>query len=141
MGHKLLKIDHEKCTGCRLCELVCAVKHHQVSNPAKSRIRVVKWEAEGLYVPMACQQCQDAPCQKACPSGCIAIEGHKPEGATRRVTTLFTLNFTTCSLCGLCVESCNFEGLRFSKAYNLASQRRQDFQMDLLRQARERKRP
>ncbi len=110
------------------------------SLPMKPRYRgpveLVVDEGSGEPVCMAC-----LACQKACPSGCIAIEGHKPEGATRRVTTLFTLNFTTCSLCGLCVESCNFEGLRFSKAYNLASQRRQDFQMDLLRQARERKRP
>ena len=77
MSQKLLQIDHEKCTGCRLCELVCAVRHHQVSNPAKSRIRVVKWEAEGVYVPMACQQCQDAPCAKACPAAAIRIDGGK----------------------------------------------------------------
>ncbi|MBW2655543.1 MAG: 4Fe-4S binding protein, partial [Deltaproteobacteria bacterium] len=28
---KVLMINPEKCTGCRLCELVCAVKHDGVS--------------------------------------------------------------------------------------------------------------
>jgi len=64
---KVLMINYEKCTGCRLCELVCAVKHDGKSNPTRSRIRVMKWEMEGLYIPMSCQQCQDAPCMNVCP--------------------------------------------------------------------------
>ena len=69
---KVLYVDHEKCTGCRLCELVCAVSHDGVSNPARSRIRVLKWEAEGIYIPMTCQQCQDAPCLNVCPVKAIS---------------------------------------------------------------------
>jgi len=71
-------------------------------------------------------------CQKACPSNCIRVEGAKPEGATRRFPTLFLLDFTTCSLCGLCVESCKFNALKYSREYNLASLRKEDYQMDLL---------
>ena len=67
-NNKILKIDYEKCTGCRLCELVCAVKHDRVSNPIRSRIRVIKWESEGIYVPVSCQQCEDAPCVLGCPA-------------------------------------------------------------------------
>lgn len=76
-------------------------------------------------------------CQRACPSGCIKLDGVKPEGATRKVLTSYTLNFTTCSLCGLCVESCNFAALKFSKEYNLASLRKEDYQMDLLARVQE----
>jgi carbon-monoxide dehydrogenase iron sulfur subunit len=50
---KTLYIDYQKCTGCRLCELVCAVFHDGISNPSRSRIKVMKWEAEGLYIPMS----------------------------------------------------------------------------------------
>ncbi len=64
---KVLTINFEKCTGCRQCELVCSVFHEGVSNPSKSRINVVKWEAEGVYIPMSCQQCEDAPCISICP--------------------------------------------------------------------------
>jgi len=71
-------------------------------------------------------------CQKSCPSRCIALEGEKPEGGKRKVPTRFILDFTACSLCGICVESCKFDAIRFSKAYNLAGTRKEDFIMDLL---------
>ena len=51
---KVLTVDFEKCTGCRLCEQVCTVMHDGVSNPARSRIKVVKWEDEGQYTDPKC---------------------------------------------------------------------------------------
>ena len=72
-------------------------------------------------------------CQRACPSGCISLAGVKPEGEKKKVLTSYILDFTTCSLCGSCVESCNFNALRFSNEYNLASTRKEDFIMDLLK--------
>jgi NADH-quinone oxidoreductase subunit I len=75
-------------------------------------------------------------CQKACPSFCIQVNGSKPEGAARKVPTLYILDFTTCSLCGLCVESCRFDALTFSKEYNLASFRKEDYVMDMLERLR-----
>ena len=104
MSGKLLQIDHEKCTGCRLCELVCAVRHHGVSNPMKSRIRVIKWESEGVYVPMACQQCQDAPCQKACPSKAI--------GRDEALGTV-AVDYEKCIGCRTCVSVCPFGAMHF----------------------------
>lgn len=77
-------------------------------------------------------------CQRACPSGCIAIEGEKPEGSKKKVLTSYALDFTTCSLCGSCVESCNFDALTFSKEYNLASTRKEDFHFDLLKRLEDR---
>ena len=74
-------------------------------------------------------------CARACPSNCISLEGHKPEGATRRELSKYLLDFTTCSLCGLCVESCNFDALEFSRDYNLASLDKGEYVMDLLKSA------
>jgi len=71
-------------------------------------------------------------CQRACPSACITLAGVKPEGEKKKVLTKYILDFTRCSLCGSCVESCNFNALEFSKEYNLASTRREDFIFDLL---------
>ncbi|MEI6564193.1 MAG: NADH-quinone oxidoreductase subunit I [bacterium] len=78
-------------------------------------------------------------CQRACPSGCIKLDGAKAEGAPRKALTSYTLDFTTCSLCGLCVESCNFDALKFSKEYNLASMNKDDYRMDLLKRVLEKK--
>ncbi len=75
-------------------------------------------------------------CQRACPSGCIKLDGEKREGAARKSLSSYTLNFTTCSLCGLCVESCAFDALAFSKRYNLASLHKEEYlAIDLLQQA------
>jgi len=104
-GEKVLKIDYEKCTGCRLCELVCSVKHDRVSNPMRSRIRVIKWESEGIYVPMACQQCEDAPCVAACPAKALtrnAELGH------------VEIDYDACIGCRTCVSVCPFGAMHFN---------------------------
>ena len=77
-------------------------------------------------------------CQRACPSACITLAGEKPEGEKKKVLTKYILDFTRCSLCGSCVESCNFNALEFSKEYNLASTRKEDFIFDLLKRLEER---
>ncbi len=77
-------------------------------------------------------------CARACPSECITLTGVKPEGEKKKVLTTYVLDFTRCSLCGSCVESCNFNALEFSKEYNLASRRKEDFIFDLLGRLEER---
>ncbi len=104
-ANKVLMIDHEKCTGCRLCELVCAVQHDGISNPIRSRIRVIKWEAEGVYVPMSCQQCQDAPCMTGCPAGAIS----RNESSNR-----VEVDYDLCIGCRTCVSVCPFGAMNFN---------------------------
>ena len=90
---KVLMLDMEKCTGCRTCELVCSVKHEGAANPSKSRIKIVKWEWEGRYVPMSCQQCVDAPCGQVCPVAAITRDRGTPWLIT--VLLLIVMRFTT----------------------------------------------
>jgi NADH-quinone oxidoreductase subunit I len=79
-------------------------------------------------------------CQRACPSDCISLDGKKAEGGKGKVLTSYSLDFTKCSLCGQCVESCNFDALRFSKDYNLAGFDKNEFIMDLLQRLEEQNR-
>ena len=102
---KALYIDYEKCTGCRLCELVCAVKHYGISNPARARIKVMKWEQEGVYVPMSCQQCQDAPCQNICPAKAISRDDEMSR---------VMVDYDKCIGCRLCVAVCPFGAMSFN---------------------------
>ncbi|HUU04198.1 MAG TPA: 4Fe-4S dicluster domain-containing protein [Myxococcota bacterium] len=106
-GNKVLRIDYEKCTGCRLCELVCSVKHDHVSNPERSRIRVIKWEAEGVYIPMTCQQCEDAPCVNACPAK--ALTRNQEMGRVE-------IDYDVCIGCRTCVSVCPFGAMNFVAA-------------------------
>lgn len=71
-------------------------------------------------------------CQRNCPSGCISLAGKKQEGEKKKSLTRYSLDFTTCSLCGTCIESCKFGAIRFSKEYNLTSVRKEDYIFDLL---------
>jgi Fe-S-cluster-containing hydrogenase component 2 len=102
---KTLYIDYQKCTGCRLCELVCAVFHDGISNPARSRIKVMKWEAEGLYIPMTCQQCQDAPCMNVCPVKAISRD--------EELGRVF-VDYDVCIGCRSCVAVCPFGAMNFN---------------------------
>ena len=102
---KTLYIDYQKCTGCRLCELVCAVFHDGISNPARSRIKVMKWEAEGLYIPMSCQQCQDAPCLNVCPVKAISRD--------EELGRVF-VDYDVCIGCRSCVAVCPFGAMNFN---------------------------
>ncbi|MFH0994733.1 MAG: 4Fe-4S dicluster domain-containing protein [Pseudomonadota bacterium] len=102
---KFLTVNSDKCTGCRLCEQVCSVMHEGVSNPAKSRIQIVKWEEEGLYIPMICQQCEDAPCKNVCPVG--AISRDKDFG-------FLSVNHDVCIGCRSCVNICPFGAMNYN---------------------------
>lgn len=102
---KALYIDYQKCTGCRLCELVCAVMHDGISNPARSRIKVMKWEAEGLYVPMSCQQCEDAPCMNVCPVKAISRD--------EELGTV-VVDYDVCIGCRACVAVCPFGAMNYN---------------------------
>lgn len=131
---KVLIINYEKCTGCRLCEQVCPVKHEGVTNPARSRISVVKWENEGLYVPMVCQQCEPAPCIAACPTntrsrdeelGSIVIDYDRCIGCKTCIVVCpfgaisldpITRRIISCDLCGgdpICIKFCETRAIEY----------------------------
>jgi Fe-S-cluster-containing hydrogenase component 2 len=101
---KVLMIDYQKCTGCRQCEMICSVVHEGVSNPSRSRIKVMKWEAEGLYIPMSCQQCEDAPCMNVCPVNAISRDED---------IDFVTVDYDVCIGCRTCVAVCPFGAMNF----------------------------
>lgn len=102
MTKKMIIIEPERCTGCRLCELVCSVSHTGMSNPARSRISVIKWESEGFYMPMLCQQCETAACMAVCPKGALS----RDEALGRVV-----IDYDLCIGCKMCVMACPFGGM------------------------------
>ena len=51
-----------------------------------------------MFLPMACQHCEDAPCIKACPCGAL----HKESGGTVAV------DYNICCGHGSCVDVCPY---------------------------------
>ena len=65
-------------------------------------------------------------CARECPDWCIHIEGHtevtSPPGAGRRprrtaVLDRFAIDWSLCMYCGICVEVCPFDALRWDPEY------------------------
>ena len=65
---KVLVVDVDKCTGCRICELVCSMMHNQGgSNPTKSYIRVMRNEDFDVNIPILSPECtQEGLCVEYC---------------------------------------------------------------------------
>ena len=96
---KIVIIDQKACTGCRQCELVCSVKHTGTADPSRSRINVIKWEAEGFYLPMLCQQCLEPACAAVCPKGALSRDKENDR---------VVINRDLCIGCKMCVMACPF---------------------------------
>jgi benzoyl-CoA reductase subunit BamC len=63
---KEIKVDLDKCIGCRACEVACSAFHakprYSSTNPARSRIRVVFDELNDVYVPIRAGDYTPAEC-------------------------------------------------------------------------------
>jgi benzoyl-CoA reductase subunit BamC len=63
---KTIKIDADKCNGCRACEAICSAFHatpkYSSTNPARSRIRVVRDPLRDIFVPVYAGEYTAAEC-------------------------------------------------------------------------------
>ena len=98
---KVIIFDPSKCTGCRLCEIACSVKHEDLSSPLLSRVKILK-RYEEIFVPARCRQCEDPICLVACPLG--AITGDEVLG-------IIKIDYNKCRGCRVCVELCPYGGI------------------------------
>lgn len=95
-------VDTRRCFGCHACEVSCKSENDV---PLGNYIRQTIYKDVGdfpavarMFLPMACQHCEDAPCIKACPCGAL----HKEVGGTVAV------DYNVCSGHGTCVEVCPY---------------------------------
>jgi carbon-monoxide dehydrogenase iron sulfur subunit len=94
-----IAVNHEPCTGCKTCEILCSLYHFGECNPVKSAIHVIRRERGGLVfcLPLVCLQCEPAPCIQACPTDAISRDEDN---------RILTFKNEECIDCGLCMEAC-----------------------------------
>ena len=101
-SRKYVLADPSRCTGCGLCEYVCALeKSEGTLNLLMSRIRVIRMYPL-LNVALACRFCEDARCVTACPEK--ALKQSEENG-------FLLVDESKCSGCDWCIEACPYGGL------------------------------
>lgn len=107
-------IDTRRCFGCHGCEVACKAENDVTLG---NFIRQTIYKDVGeyprvarMFLPMACQHCEDAPCIKACPCGAL----HKEAGGT------VAIDYNTCCGHATCVEVCPYGAIYIDPVANQA---------------------
>jgi benzoyl-CoA reductase subunit BamC len=63
---KTIRVDVDKCNGCRACEMICSAFHaaekYGTTNPGRARIRVIREPFRDIYVPVFAGDYSPAEC-------------------------------------------------------------------------------
>jgi Fe-S-cluster-containing hydrogenase component 2 len=109
MAQKSISISPGKCIGCLNCELACASRDWGSYFPSGSKINIVFFKGGG-QVPLACFQCEDAPCLKVCRTGALARDA---------ASGVISADKEKCIGCRACAAVCPFGNISYSKAGRL----------------------
>jgi NADH-quinone oxidoreductase subunit I len=98
-----------------------------LSSAYRGHIELKIFEDTGTHKCIVCLNCE-----KTCPSGVIHVEGVKQKEKGPKTATHYAIDFSKCSLCGLCVEICPTQTLQYSREYELIGETQSDCVIDLL---------
>jgi len=91
-----------------------------MSGAFRSAIALVSFDdLNGTHDCIACDACE-----LICPSYCITVRGDRLPDSKKKRATEFLVDFSTCSLCGLCLAVCPTETLKYSSGYDDAGYNR-----------------
>jgi Fe-S-cluster-containing hydrogenase component 2 len=108
---KVLVVDQEKCSGCRMCEVVCSWKREEQCNPALARIQVVSDRGKSVDYTVVCEQCEKALCMEACMPGAIHFNS---------TTGAYVVDPQKCIGCKVCISACPVGAMNFNPEKGVA---------------------
>lgn len=136
-------LDLSRCIGCRRCAYACAKENNASRKPQIQWIRVLRLKKGNLtnleeaahyydpelvpeegffYMPVQCQQCENPPCTKVCPTQATWKE---PDG-------IITVDYNWCIGCRYCMVACPYFGRRFNWATPLIPKDELNAEMEYL---------
>ena len=110
-----LVIDLDRCSGCDTCVAACKYENNVPLGEYWNRVNVVgptgTWpRIEQYWLPTQCQQCENAPCITACPTG--ASYRDEENG-------LVLIDHETCIGCQTCIEACPYGARSYNEELNV----------------------
>ncbi len=118
-------LDLSRCVGCRRCVYACVSENNQSREPQIHWIRVVRLNKEKgidlseaehyynprevpekghFYLPVQCQQCENAPCTKVCPV----------QATWRENDGIIVVDYNWCIGCRYCMAACPYGARHFN---------------------------
>jgi Fe-S-cluster-containing dehydrogenase component len=89
----------------------CVQSFTRVPEPEPLRIKVVKWESVGCYLPLTCQSCEKPFCVEVCPTKACHVDEEN-----QRVT----IDKDKCIGCKTCIIACPFGAPLYDKVEKIS---------------------
>jgi Fe-S-cluster-containing dehydrogenase component/formate-dependent nitrite reductase membrane component NrfD len=98
-------IDLRKCIGCHACTIACKAEHDIPVGAHRCWVKTVEKgtfpETQRFFFPVLCNQCEEAPCMKICPTSALF----------QRRDGIVDLNGAACIGCRACMAACPYDQL------------------------------
>ena len=105
MAHYGFAIDLRKCIGCHACTIACKSEHDIPVGSNRCWVKTVERgsfpQTQRLFLPVLCNQCEDAPCMEICPTSALF----------RRRDGIVDLAGDSCIGCRACMAACPYDQL------------------------------
>jgi molybdopterin-containing oxidoreductase family iron-sulfur binding subunit len=95
--------DQKRCIGCNACVVACRMENLLPEGVLFTRTLVRERgyfpDVRRIYIPTLCNHCDEAPCEKVCPSGATYT---RPDG-------IVMVDQEKCIGCGACAVACPYD--------------------------------